>query len=72
MVSVAKSETKCVFVLMITAMAIIHAKTKLLVLIGDSISWNDHIWFMEDTSPWKLLDLVMTKTHLSLSKVGNR
>ena len=38
MVSVAKSETKCVFVLMITAMAIIHAKTKLLVLIGDSTS----------------------------------
>ena len=48
---------------MISAMAIIHAKTKLLVLIGDSISWNDYIWFMEDTSPWKLLDLVMTKTH---------
>ena len=48
---------------MISAMAIIHAKTKLLVLIGDSISWNDYNWFMEDTSPWKLLDLVMTKTH---------
>ena len=26
-------------------------------------SWNDYIRFMEDTSPWKLLDLVMTKTH---------
>ena len=24
---------------------------------------NEYIWFMEDTSPWKLLDLVMTKTH---------